>query len=79
MVKWTKETPTEEGWYWARIRARIREINQVQIVYVFIGIHKLDEVTFITLHGYGSETHEKRADRVSDWFGPIVEPEGLNG
>lgn len=69
-LQWTTKPPTQEGSYWARLR----HINEIQVVLVFIGVHNLDEVTFITFSGFGGKTVERHVDEVSHWLGPLPVP-----
>ena len=43
--EWSTEPPKEEGWYWAFVEA---SKNEIQVVYVYIGLHNASEISVIT-------------------------------
>lgn len=62
-MKWTQERPTQEGWYWTRLKNDPEDV-QVRWVEIWMGaIHVTDADTSIDV------------EHIADWAGPIPEPE----
>ncbi len=63
MLEWTREPPSEPGWYWQRVRDRGRLSQQVVCAY---------------FHGGGIRYDDGGWSRLRDvevaWSGPIPEP-----
>lgn len=75
---WTKEPPTEPGWYWARTK---QEYPRVAMVYVD-GAAPFLEMKASLEWGGSPSSHIGRPYHVWQWAGPIpqpTEPEGEKG
>jgi len=78
-MKWTKDKPTAEGYYWLKeyhIYSGVEKLGSPQIVSVDRGWSRPEELEVI---GIGDECGMGKVsafDKRSLWYGPIKPPEG---
>lgn len=69
-MKWTKEPPYKQGWYWNKIgRFEVTDSDLVYVVWSdrkkrFVGLD-VDSLEYVDLNYFGD----------CEWFGPIEPPE----
>jgi len=63
VLKWTKNVPTEIGWYWRRQKSRYEDSPEIDIVY----IRKYAGELSIGNYSINSSVE-------SEWAGPLKEP-----
>lgn len=69
-MKWTKEPPYREGWYWIKLFFEFRtEIRIVNVQYLVTGSN---ELYFTDGDGIYDVDHTS-----AEWSGPIPEPEDI--
>ena len=72
MLKWTKEKPTESGWYWWRFEKK----NVPHMVYVVWEntMRPVENDRLLILYPNSNKEFEVET-RGGEWAGPIPEPE----